>query len=212
MGKGFCALLSAAGLLVLISLPVFAAYTSPNVDPQDIHYYYQDISNPDEDITKGACILEVWGEIDQSDLEGGFEEKTAEEIHGMGYMTPAEALAKAENKDGGSTDHEAYYSWCDAYSYYGAKKVSAGSHTERNTMGWLFTKGRLVGKKFVPFPGPHYVDFYDKTKTCKNICGWGATVSFQILYPATIRVAWNEYGHHEYPNSRIYYTHVWDEY
>lgn len=46
----------------------------------------------------------------------------------MGYDTPTEAGAKAENKDVGSTDHEYWYSWCDAYSYYGAKNVSAGSH------------------------------------------------------------------------------------
>lgn len=206
-----CVILFATALLLLTSFPVFAAYTSPNVDTNDIHYYYQDISEPDEGL-KVACILEVWGEIDQSDLEA-FQEIIATELHAMGYDTPSEAAAKAKNKDGGSTDHENWYSWCDAYAYSGAKKVSAGSHTERNTIGWVFTKGRLVGGKIGSLsPSPRHEPFYERTKTCKNIWGYGATVSFQILYPGTIRVKWDEFGHHEYPNARIYYTHVWDEY
>jgi len=212
MYKGFCAIPFVAALLLLISLPVFAAYESPNPPPNDIHYYYEDITDPDQDLTKGACILEVWGEIDQSDLVEFTTEVTAEELHAMGYDTPSEAAAKAKNKDGDQTDHEIWYSWCDAYSSYPGKMVSAGSHTERNTIGWLKTIGHLVGQKFIPNPYPHYVPFYDRTKTCRNILGWGATVYFSILYPSNIRVRWDEYGHHEYPNSRIYYTHIWDEY
>ncbi|MCX8014927.1 MAG: hypothetical protein N2748_02805 [candidate division WOR-3 bacterium] len=170
-----------------------------------VHYYIKDISeDTPKGVVSGVCILEIKGKIEQ--LEDGFTEITQEEIHARGYLTPTEAAAQAEQRDGGATDHETWYSWCDAYPYYGAKMVSAGSHTERATVGWVYTKGTIRGRNMQGFN-------YEDTKRNRNIFGWAATVSFQILYPGTTPpVIWTEYGHHEYPRGRIYYTQVSDTY
>jgi len=192
--------------LTLISAQVFAEETTYD------YYFIQDISDDGGTGVTGVCIIQC--NVTEDSVEpvrkelsdDGFEETTVAEIHNAGYLTPMEAFEQSKNRDGGETEHETWSSWCDAYPYSGAKMVSAGSRTERATIGWVYTKGTLKGHNAQGFN-------YERTKTCKNRFGYAATVSFQVLYPGTTPpVTWTESGHHEYPYNRIYYTQVSDTY